>query len=456
MESSITAYILIGLLLLIMELDVRVLKRVDQDFFSEFFSISRLSLWTMCMALVLLAICVEPSHQGLMLGVIGGLLPFQLVQRDKFFKALKENSRELPRKTWFTLDAYGVILLWFLLTGIASFIIDSLFQYYPKGQGELWEILLSSIVASILMVVLIARASMRFDRGTFWKNVGFVRTRKPISLVIGLAILLAIFFAYLSVSVILSRSGQPVTPLSKLLESNESIGALLFFLLLAIMFAPLAEEIIFRGYFFEVLKRTKGKIWAVTVIALGFAGLHLGQYWSDWGAILMITLLGFVLTFLRLWSGTTLASTVMHYVYNASVTIIPLIMILTSNPAYFKYSMMYPQLNDITKEALLKESIQNQPNLSEAYNDLAWIYANQKKNLNQALDNINKALMLSPNVPEYLDTKAEVLFQLKRYDEALGISKDLLKKDIDEGLKDLQKKRIIQITELQDKEINFK
>jgi membrane protease YdiL (CAAX protease family) len=451
MEPPIMSYIFIGILLSIMELDVRLMKRVNPGLFLEHFSISRLSLWAMSLALALLAVNVDPANEGLLLGIMAGVLPFQLYYRQKFLKTIKENFQQIDHKAWLAFDAYGVILHWFLLTGLFSFLIDGVFEYVFKCEQGLWQTLVSSITASLIMVILIAQASGRFNRGNFWKNVGFNRGRKPLPFIIITSVVLAVFFGYLSVSIILARHGQPVTPLSKLLDANQSLGALLFFLVLAVVFAPLAEEIIFRGYFFEVLKNTKGKFWAIIVVALSFAGLHLGQYWNDWGAIVMITILGFVLTLLRFWSGTTLASTIMHYVYNAAVTIIPVFMIMSSNPAYLKYSTMYPSLDQSTKENLLKESIQKQPDLSQAYNDLAWIYAEQKKNLGEALDFANKAVTLDPNIPEYLDTKAEVLFQLKRYDEALAISQGLLRTNIDTDLKNMQNKRILEIETLQKK-----
>ena len=78
------------------------------------------------------------------------------------------------------------------------------------------------------------------------------------------------------------------------------------------------------------------------------------------------------------------------------VSIIPIIMIAVSNPAYFEYKAYYPYHDAQTRENLLKESIRKQPDLVDAYNDLAWHYVQENKNLNEALDLVERALHHAP------------------------------------------------------------
>ncbi|MCK5083296.1 MAG: tetratricopeptide repeat protein, partial [Candidatus Omnitrophica bacterium] len=110
-----------------------------------------------------------------------------------------------------------------------------------------------------------------------------------------------------------------------------------------------------------------------------------------------------------------------HYVYNGSVTILPIIIIAISNPAYLQYKAYYSYHDAKTKEALLRRSIAKQPDLADAYNDLAWLYAEEEKNLDDALELVEKALSYAPEQSAYLDTKANVLEKLGRYDEARSI-----------------------------------
>jgi len=243
-----------------------------------------------------------------------------------------------------------------------------------------------------------------------------------------LSVALGLFFALCSSTITVMRQVQPQTPLNEIVEATQSIHLILIFLFVAVCIAPLIEEIIFRGYFFRVLEEWIGVQKTVYVIALTFALLHVGQYWGDWLAILMVTVLGFTLTLLRAWSGSTMASVITHYVYNGSVTIIPIIMIAISNPAYLEYQIHSLDYDAQTKEALLRESIAHRPDFVNAYNDLAWLYAEEGENLNEALELVEKALTVAPRQTAYLDTKAEILEKLGRLDEAKQIRNRLERK----------------------------
>ncbi len=436
------SYLLLAILLVVIKLDSRLLKKWNQVLFNEVFGLSLTTFGMILLVFTMVMFLPGDRMDGIILGFVGVILPFYLFRRDKYLHKFNASDEPVDHQAVITSDAYAVVLYWFFGTGIISFILDSASGFLFQDHSELWGVLRETFLSSAWMIFLIYQASIKFSENGFFQNLGFVKPRGGLGRIIILATGLAVFFAYVSVSFILSRHAQPITPLTKLINSNNSAEAILFFLLLAIIFAPLAEEMIFRGYFFHVLEQTKGRIVAIIIIALTFAGLHVGQYWGDWVAISMITILGFALTLLRSWTKTTIASTIMHYVYNAAVTIIPISTLIFSNPAYMKYSTMYQQLNTQQKETLLEESIKNQPQFADPYNDLAWLYASEGHFLDRALDLVNQALLISPDVPEYLDTKAEVLYKLHRYDEALDISQQLLKKDIDQDLKTLQQQRI--------------
>ena len=201
------------------------------------------------------------------------------------------------------------------------------------------------------------------------------------------------------------------------------------FLATAVLLAPLGEEIIFRGYFFRVLSVVKGPVWSAVIIALSFGLLHVEQYWGDWLAIGVVALLGVVLTLLRMWTQSTIASAVLHYVYNGGVTLLPIIFLIFSNAAYLQYQLKYPQLDFTAKEKLLQQSIENDPDLDTAYNDLAWLYAQEGTHLTEALELIDKALSYDPESAAYLDTKGEVLYRLGRFEEAIAIAEELVERD---------------------------
>ncbi len=312
---------------------------------------------------------------------------------------------------------YGVLVFGLFASGISRLI--------PGVISEMGDAILSVVFSSFLIVSLIYRSSKSFSSQGFLTNVGLRKGNTSWFKIIVVPATLGLLFAFFASYLALERQVQPSTPLSELLEATQSYGLILVFLFMAIGVAPFVEEIVFRGYFFHVLKKWLGGRKAIYIIALSFSFLHVGQYWGDWLAITMVTALGFTLTLLRSWSGSTIASVIAHYVYNGSVTVIPVIMIALSNPAYFEYTAYYPYHSAETKEALLKDSIAKQPDLVDDYNDLAWLYAQEEIHLDEALQLAEKALSYAPEHSAYLDTKAKVLEKLGRRKEARSIREKL-------------------------------
>jgi len=158
---------------------------------------------------------------------------------------------------------------------------------------------------------------------------------------------------------------------------------------------------------------------------LAFAVLHVGQYWGDWLAIVMVACVGLALTLLRAWTGSTLASICAHYTYNIGVTVLSIIFLFASNAPFYEYQMNHEFLTFEEKETLLLKSIEMSPDFVVAHNDLAWLYAEENKKLEDALELIDTALLQNPDYEVFLDTKAEVLYKLGRFDEAVSIERKL-------------------------------
>ena len=88
------------------------------------------------------------------------------------------------------------------------------------------------------------------------------------------------------------------------------------FILSAIFMAPVAEEIIYRGYMFDVLKRSFGSAASVLLTSVLFAAAHLPQLnfeILDFGIILM---LGLLFGVLREKTGSVLVPIAFHGIYN--------------------------------------------------------------------------------------------------------------------------------------------
>jgi membrane protease YdiL (CAAX protease family) len=86
----------------------------------------------------------------------------------------------------------------------------------------------------------------------------------------------------------------------------------------AVTFGPLMEELFFRGFLYPVLERRTGVSLAILLTALPFGLMHYLQYRS-WGAVLVITCVGIVLTTVRVVTKSVAASFLVHAGYNATL-----------------------------------------------------------------------------------------------------------------------------------------
>jgi membrane protease YdiL (CAAX protease family) len=85
-------------------------------------------------------------------------------------------------------------------------------------------------------------------------------------------------------------------------------------LIAAIIVAPAGEEIVFRGFLFRGLVNPERSAWpAIIAISMLWAALHI-QY--DWAGVLQIFVIGLFLGWVRLRSGSTLLTFVLHALFN--------------------------------------------------------------------------------------------------------------------------------------------
>lgn len=131
------------------------------------------------------------------------------------------------------------------------------------------------------------------------------------------ALAITLFFVTL---VLIGLFGGPRTDLDRILESSRATAVTLA--IIAVATAPLVEELIYRGLLYSAFQRVIGQWAAVALVASMFAGLHVVQYWPNFGAISSITLLSVVLTLIRARTGRLLPCFVVHLVFNGIQSLI--------------------------------------------------------------------------------------------------------------------------------------
>lgn len=137
---------------------------------------------------------------------------------------------------------------------------------------------------------------------TFWKCAG-------------LAIGLWLFGILLAKLV----GGGP-TELERIISSSNAARFSLAFL--AVATAPIVEEVVYRGVLFPPLQRSAGTGAAIVIVSLLFASVHFIQYWNNLGVVAAVTLLSFVLTWVRARTGRLLPCFIIHFVFNGVQAII--------------------------------------------------------------------------------------------------------------------------------------
>ncbi len=90
--------------------------------------------------------------------------------------------------------------------------------------------------------------------------------------------------------------------------------------LFGITFAPLLEELFFRGFLYPALARRLGTYFAIFLTAVSFAVLHAPQLGRAWGPVFVIFLVGLALTVTRAVTKSVGTSLLIHMAYNFTLT----------------------------------------------------------------------------------------------------------------------------------------
>lgn len=166
------------------------------------------------------------------------------------------------------------------------------------------------VVAAMLMVVLVEGKY----HTSFWRSIGWNWPKsfwKFIAFGGALFLALSLFESFLPM--------PKDTPFEHLFD--RPIDAYLLSLI-AVSFAPVMEEVFFRGFMYPVLARRMGVTWAVMLSALPFALLHLPQYAYAWAAGFVIFVVGVGCGVVRATTKSVAASVLVHAGYNGTQMLI--------------------------------------------------------------------------------------------------------------------------------------
>jgi membrane protease YdiL (CAAX protease family) len=181
-------------------------------------------------------------------------------------------ARPWPTATWSLPDTIAVSFMPFGIVLFLSIVVGPFLGWTGSGGGLLLTFLQQ--VAMLVPVVWWVKAT---DHGG-WETLGLGRgrwDRADVFSGLGLGLLamvsgsLVLYITYEIARAVLGRDPQVFG------NGPELEGAWLYgFAILAICFAPICEEVLFRGFLFNGLRRSLSFRWAVVISAFAFALLH--------------------------------------------------------------------------------------------------------------------------------------------------------------------------------------
>lgn len=221
----------------------------------------------------------------------------------------------------------------FLFFSCASFVVvqTTLALYYAPPQhlskeqyerylmGKPQFVLGSTVICSALIFLFLYVTLSVLRNLPFWSTLGWrplrpgLAGRKPSPWIF--------FFSGFALAIFVAMAGSQVqtkegVPIQELFKSRDTA---LIFMAMAVLVAPLVEETVFRGYLFPLFAKSFGIVPGILLTGVLFGLMHGYQLGWTWGIVALLILVGVIFTFARAYTGTVVASFLMHLGYNSMI-----------------------------------------------------------------------------------------------------------------------------------------
>ena len=213
---------------------------------------------------------------------------------------------------------WGASLALVLLLPLIPLVLYWLYNLLARGERPSGEItapvalitLASTGVAHVLTLLVCWWVVTGRGRWPFLASLGW-RWHPQFKLVHAVALALLMYATALLFERFLPHG---VTSFEQLLKLGTAVRVAIA--LLAVLTAPLVEEVVYRGVLYSALERRRGWVTGVVVVTLLFALVHVPQYRESPAALAAILSLSLVLTLLRSATGLLLPCVATHMIFN--------------------------------------------------------------------------------------------------------------------------------------------
>lgn len=175
---------------------------------------------------------------------------------------------------------------------------------------------LANFPAHLLTLAMVWLVVTGAGRRPFWKTIRWTWMERatPLWWWLGTAVMLWVASSALT-QLLIWMVGAKETAFDRLIESSPPTRIALA--VLAVLTAPLVEEIVYRGVLYPAFERAISVKWAIIGVAGLFTLVHMPQYWNNPGIIVGLAFLSVALTIVRARTGSVLPCFIIHFVFNA-------------------------------------------------------------------------------------------------------------------------------------------
>jgi membrane protease YdiL (CAAX protease family) len=249
---------------------------------------------------------------GLLLDI--AFLSFRLEKMDAISPTLAP-----PPARWDLLDVARVVILFVFFAYVIVIIESLLALFVPFLKNDNLRMMMNSSIMDVLTVIFVISFTVvkykerlsslgltlkNFLRNLFYGAAGYVAL-VPVLIVV----LMAVFAVVNAVKYVPEK--QPVV---ELFLKEENPAFLAYTSVFASVFGPFIEELFFRGFMYNALKKVAGVFWSVVITASIFAALH-----TNVVGFLPIMTLGVFLAYLYEKTGTIISSITVHIIHNLAM-----------------------------------------------------------------------------------------------------------------------------------------
>lgn len=232
----------------------------------------------------------------------------------------------------------SIFLLPYVFTRGPSFSANAeLLEFVTKDPTAI-IVQMSAIIPAHLLTLLLAWAVVtKMGRQPFFESLGWhgggVKAWHYVAMLVAFLGLVAAVTSLLPLK---------EDELERIIRSSRT--ALYLVAAMAVLTAPLVEEVVYRGVLYSGFRKQLGTLAAVALVTILFTAVHIPQYIENPGKIAVLGSLSLGLTMLRAFSGSLLPCFILHLLVNGLQAIV-----LIAEPQLQKYGVIEPVVTAVVK-----------------------------------------------------------------------------------------------------------